>query len=121
MIDLLTTAKAVKRGARLLDKKVSGWRKTLKKHASTFNISNADCCILGTLEHYNGRMRVLNARRVRTNNEGGYFRGLVRLRISTEDEAKNFGFLSDRVALPEGGSASNTTDLQTLWRAEFEA
>lgn len=119
MATLLDLAKRVKKGVRLLDRRVPGWRTTLKEHADSFNIKQGSCCVLGTLEHYNGRMQVLNARRLKLSAYPDYWRGTKRLNI--EDRGKDYGFNADFEDESFGASDAEFAILQDLWRAEFEA
>ena len=52
-------AAKMRRGVALLDKKIPNWRAIVRRHRHQFDFSKGDCCVLGTLEHYSGRMRVL--------------------------------------------------------------
>lgn len=118
---LLQLAKRVRRGVALLDKKVPGWRLIMRQNADDFDISNGECCILGTLEHKRGLARV-RALRVRPN-ENGYETGKRRLRIT---EGHDYGFNTvERSELGMGmydGEADSDEQwrvLNDLWRAEF--
>lgn len=114
MDSLLELAKRVKRGVRLLDEKIPNWRRTMKRHAATFNLSSVDHCVLGTLEHYNGRMRVLHAKRAKGQSKG-YCTGKVVLGIGNRS-GRDFGF--DAGGIHAGDEFRTLSD---LWRAEFEA
>lgn len=107
--NIIKLVKRVKRGVRLLDKKVPGWRKTLKTHTRTFDIGRANYCVLGTLEHYNARMKALNKKRVVGQSFPDYYRATVRLNFATG--AASYGF---------NGDESSRGVLQQLWRAEFD-
>lgn len=122
-IPLIETAKRVKRGARLLDKKVPNWRTTMRRYAKTFDINDTNCCILGTLEHHNGRMRVLKARKSLqakvARMKADYYRGVKRLDLDGKEQDYGFNFSCHY----EPGSFDSSTDedtVNTLWRAEFE-
>lgn len=122
-------AARVKRGARLLDKKVPNWRTTMRKHADTFRLNSPRLCILGTLEHYNGRMKVLKARGADLSDMqlGGYYMALRRLHLdeNTTSKALAFNFSSfgmcetfPSLQEPQGRTAAWDV-LQGLWEVEF--
>lgn len=107
---LRNAAAAVKRGARLLDKKLPQWRKAMRRHADEFNLGHPEYCVLGTLEHYSG-LRRLNTRAVQKGNlENAFGRALRRLGCR---DAEGHGF--------DKASHANYPELAALWRAEFGA
>lgn len=117
-MDLLETAKRVKRGVKPLDKKVPNWRQVLRKHQDQFDFADGDHCVLGTLEHYSGRMRVLRAKnRAATKEVFTFTRAALALGITDED-TDLYGFDWDSQDL------ENRYDVRialgVLWRAEFE-
>ena len=62
---LLELATRVKAGATFLDNAIPKWRVILRRHAKDFNMADGDQCVLGTLEHYAGRLHVLRRQRAR--------------------------------------------------------
>ena len=62
MLSLLELAKCVRRGVRRLDKKIPNWRTVMRQHIGEYDFKNGEHCVLGTLEHYSGRMQVLKRR-----------------------------------------------------------
>lgn len=123
-MELLEIAKRVKRGVRLLDKKVPNWRRTLREHEDQYDFANGDCCVLGTLEHYNGRLRVLSAKRAK-NGDYPFGRAVraVGLKVNDDDdscadEATQHGF--DAIDGGGGSYEDEIATLDALWRAEFE-
>lgn len=113
--ELGTLAAAVKRGAELLDKKLPGWRKVMRRHRSRFVFSDCNSCVLGTLGNHDPRVRKL-ADRAKLE---AFRAGLKFLTKSTgHARAHDFGFDSPR-DLPH-----NLEDyypaLHALWQAEFE-
>lgn len=123
-MELLELAKRVKRGVRLLDKKVPNWRAVLRRHEGQYDFADGDHCVLGTLEHFSGRMRVLRERGLdpdRTKN--AYVVAAARLGIwneadrTTDDSTPaQCGF--DAVDLEATRDADRNV-LDALWRAEF--
>lgn len=120
-IDIAAIARRVKRGVRLLDKKIPDWRQILRKHRTEFDFRDGDHCVLGTLEHYSGRMRVLKAR-VRTQTDYPFGRALDALKLRGDNRDVDFGFDGeihsdyDR----DDDRDDEMTTLDALWRAEFE-
>jgi hypothetical protein len=120
-MSLLNIAKRVKRGVRLLDKKIPNWRAVLRKHKDQFNFGNSAHCVLGTLEHFSGQMQTLKARIGLTQHDDAEYasytnaRKALKLRMY-EDE--DYGF--DACHQDERRGAEINT-LSDLWRAEFEA
>jgi hypothetical protein len=117
-MDLLNLAHRVKKGVKLLDRKVPNWRSILKNHESQFDFADGECCVLGTLEHYSGRMRVLKKRVHITDSENAFGKAAETLRIS--GDTADYGF--------DGQPAHGDFDLsyQTqvkmlsdLWKAEI--
>lgn len=114
-MELLDIAKRVKRGVRLLDRRIPNWRAIMRKHRADFNIGDPECCILGTLEHHVGRLKVLRARRkVIPADFTAYHSAARSLRI--EAVTREHGF--ERTAGAENIEEYRT--LQALWLAEFE-
>ena len=123
---LLDLAKRVKKGAALLDKKVPGWRKTMRRHDDTFNIGSGKCCVLGTLEHARA-LRKLGASKTEVKERlkllagepsTAYYIGATRLGIDGED----YGF---EPPLSEEETDWNANEeawafLQDLWKAEYQ-
>jgi hypothetical protein len=112
-MELIELAKRVRRGVALLNRHIPNWRTILRKHIDDYDFSDGDHCVLGTLEHYSGRMRVLKRKK--------------------KDQLPNYAFGNAEVALGiEGltyGFDATTFDndydgdidqLDALWRAEFE-
>jgi hypothetical protein len=115
---LADLARRVKRGAKLLDRKVPNWRKTMREHEDQYEFENGDCCILGTLEHYNGRMKQLKMCKRDDRQDLDLFnRAAARLRIHEVDE---YGFEA-----PDDCEYYDYDEkrkvLEELWRAEFSA
>ena len=113
---LLDLAKAVKRGAKLLDRKIPTWRHTLRSHADEFDIAAPECCILGTLEHFSGRMRQLSKKHKQDDSTPWrrFSRGRVALNLSSHAASEHgFEHLST-------GDSTDYDSLNALWRAEFE-
>ncbi len=113
--ELKELAVSVKRGVRKLEKKLGpGWKRTMKTHASTFDIQNPNYCVLGTLEHHNGRMRQLASKR--ENADDGYAGGLYvfelahSLDMTDKKSAAYYGFHAEDEYYPT---------LQALWEAEI--
>lgn len=100
----------VKRGIKLLEKKVPNWRQVLRKHEDQFEFANGSHCVLGTLEHYSKRMKQLPLTE-REQFRDTFDRAYTRLGIS---DPAAYGFDTSEI---EGVSAEL---LDTLWRAEFE-
>ena len=117
-MELFDIARCVKAGARFLDKKIPNWRSVLRKHSDEFDFADGEHCVLGTLEHYSGRMRVLKARGLKNSNYA-FTRAYTKLGI--EDRVAGLGF--DYNDTEDGWSdehANNTKIFNALWRAEFE-
>lgn len=112
--DLLTLAKNVKRGVRLLDRKFPTWRRTLRAHAREFNLADGEHCVLGTLEHHLGRAREFRKRKKRI--ETGYFG----LKIALGIEGTDYGFYWGTDEPNDIERAERIRTISTLWRAEFE-
>jgi hypothetical protein len=111
-------AQRVKKGVKLLDKHIPNWRRTIKAHKDQFDFMDGDCCVLGTLEHYNGRMRVLKARKgVRD-----HYRFTAALKALGVDRSSDYGFDIDRrLSDPtlEGQQSRQYDILTALWKAEI--
>jgi hypothetical protein len=115
--------KAVRRGVKLLDKKVPHWRKVMAKYREQFNFHDSDHCIVGTLSHHTAALR-LKA------NEEAFSAGVRKL---TEGEplvgstlfaraghyAGHYGF--NIGAARDVDSATQMSALQALWEAELDA
>jgi hypothetical protein len=109
----------------LLDKKVPNWRQTMRKHVDQYNFSDGACCVLGTLEHYNGRMRTLRAKGVsaadikQTLADEGRFE-TAKLRLG-QIEGAEYGF---DTCFGDHDRADTDDDpmvtLHELWKTEFE-
>lgn len=112
-MDIYDIATRVKRGVKLLDKKVPNWRLILRKNREQFNFADGSCCVLGTLEHFSGRMRVLKAKRDVPSYEPPFSRAIQALGIVS---SKDYGFDWSRMNDGEEGKEA----LTALWRAEFE-
>lgn len=105
--EIKDTTKAFRRGVKLLDKKVPNWRKVLDKHKDQFEFSMGDHCVLGTLEHHVGKLRVA-AKKHATMYDTGYNRLMDLWDLGL---GNTFGFDGPRTHYPL---------LDALWRAEFE-
>lgn len=115
-MDLFDLASRVKRGVRLLDKKVPEWRQIIRRHANTLDLADGDFCVLGTLEHHSARMRQLHAKRVAGMDDADYHRALDRLGII----GSAYGFTAPG---PGGGYDDETENdqfraLTDLWKIE---
>ena len=110
----LETARRVRAGVRLLDKKIPGWRHVLRRHVEQFDFADGDHCVLGTLEHYSGRMKVL-ARKHREHDDYSRFDSALKA-LGIKDEV-GFGF--DCANRFQGWEEEGAL-LDALWRAEFE-
>lgn len=105
-----TAVQRVKRGIKLLEKKIPNWRTVLRRHEDQFDFADGAHCVLGTLEHYSKRMKQLPLTE-REKFRDTFDRAYTRLGI---DNPAAYGFDS---AESEGVSPQL---LDTLWRAEFE-
>lgn len=114
---LFDLAQRVRNGVRLLDKKIPNWRTILRKHEGSFDFSNGDCCILGTLEHHSGRMRVLRKRR-RVTDRLAFTRGYQCLGLESAD-VEAHGFDADATDCYSYVDQKDLEVLSDLWRAEF--
>lgn len=116
---LFEQAQRVKRGVALLDKKIPKWRDTLRRHRAQFDFANGDCCVLGTLEHYDKRMRQLKLKGASKDETDRFERACTRLGLDEQDDIAACGFAfstpSDSTENDEEGRT-----LHDLWRAEFE-
>ncbi len=122
MVELVELVKRVKRGVKVLDRKIPNWRTVLRRHQEEFRLSNLDYCILGTLEHHSGRMRQLNQKRVDgTISNDGYTRAIRRLNLAT-GTPYGFDLASSDSDAPYGSEKRNDLwkQLEALWRGEFE-
>lgn len=112
-------AQRVKKGVKLLDKRIPNWRRTIKKHKDQFDFTNGECCVLGTLEHYNGRMRVLKARK--QINDAHPF--LAATKALGGIEPREYGFDVDSrltdPTLADNQHAKQYEILTALWKAEI--
>jgi len=122
-MDLLVLAKRVKRGAQLLDRKFPQWRRVMRKHEHDFDIEDGECCILGTLEHKLGKLRVL-AEKNATSSNNAYERALKVLKLNRGNADAEHGFDVSTERDLWGNVNSNNdqyAQLSDLWRAEFES
>lgn len=117
-------AMRIKRGAALLDRKAPGWRRIMRKHEQEFHIQDGSCCILGTLEHYNG-LRHLKLRAVDKEDNYRFTRALNRLKLHDHnDELHGFDAVpyhrrNGALADLEDGNSEMYDAMQALWKAEF--
>ncbi len=119
-MELVELAKRVRAGVKFLDKKFPQWRNTLRQHSDEFDLTSGAHCVLGTLEHHNGRLRILT-KKLRAEDDGysedAYSRALTALKI----EGEKFGFDADWAGVDTYDNYRNDmTTLNDLWRAEFE-
>lgn len=112
---LLELAKRVRRGVKLLDRLIPNWRRTMRNHQDQYDFQDGDHCILGTLEHYNGRMSVLKKRRA-VDTDYSYGRGAKALGLK-EGITYEHGFDGQ---ISGGSYDADMAQLDQLWRAEFE-
>ncbi len=120
MLDFKAIAKRMKRGVRLLDRKIPNWRLVLRKHEYQFDFTDGECCVLGTLEHYSGRMRVL---RERQKSDPGYRygRAIEALHLDKAGQDTLHGFEAAASSMYTPNDFDQERDvLDALWRAEFE-
>lgn len=110
--DVFEIAKRVKKGAKLLDKKVPKWRSILRKHKDQFDFADGDCCVLGTLEHYNG-LKALG--RTPDPFDDRFNRAAHRLNLHGKTFDYGFDFMEDGFR-----NSEEISTLNALWRAEFE-
>lgn len=119
-MDLLPLAKAVKRGVKLLDRKVPNWRQVLRKHRYQFDFSDGAHCVLGTLEHHSGRLAVLKKRQkvspLGWSSSGSFSRARQALSLTSADAYLHGFDYSNR----ELNKTDAMVALDALWRAEFE-
>ncbi len=117
----------VKRGVRVLDRKVPNWRTVLRKHQKQYDFRSGEHCVLGTLEHHAGRMRVLK-KRLDADTLPGYTFGDAEatLGVSSTDcgfdavEFKALPRLTDaEIAVHKAAEQQEYDILDALWRAEF--
>lgn len=116
-MNLYEMARRVKRGVRLLDRKIPDWRRVLRRHREEFEFRDGDCCVLGTLEHYTGRMREL-LKKADADEDSRYMRALSALRLEGDADIEH-GF----DGIDKGGGETDNIEmdaLSDLWRAEFE-
>ena len=124
MRSLRELALAVKRGVKLLDKKIPNWRTVIKRHEDEFDFADGDYCVLGTLEHYAGRMRVLKEKK-RIGNDynsehGRYSRACKALGISKGVLHRQHGF--DGCIDDNNDESVRDTEMEflsDLWKAEI--
>lgn len=113
-------AKRVRRGSALLDKKLPGWRRVLYRALTEdhrkIQMADGGYCVLGTIEHYIGRLR-RRPRAVR-GMAACYSRGVERLGL-TDVSAEYHGFLSQNNTPDERRAVYAILD--ELWRGEIEA
>lgn len=110
---LFDMARRVKAGVRLLDRKIPNWRTVLRRHEDEFDFADGSHCVLGTLEHYSGRMRTLIARRQAKQEPDPFWRAAKALGVEAREE--DLGFEAEDVRTKERDM------LAELWRAEFAA
>lgn len=118
---LLVLGRRVARGAKLLDKKLGPtWRRTMRAHRELFDLRNSDCCILGTLEHYNGRMKALNTQAGKCiHNFSAYDSAASRLSLEDSESRVAYGFTQPRN--PDfATSMHGWAILQALWQVELD-
>lgn len=113
----------VQRGAMLLDRKVPNWRTVMKKNKQQFNFKDGECCVLGTLEHFAGRMRVLRKKHAeREQHRGRFMVAAARLGLETSlirfNSVKDYGFCWSTSG---GQDSPESRLLDLLWREEFNA
>jgi len=103
----------VRRGVALLDQKVPNWRRTMRKHQDQYNFADGDFCVLGTLEHFNGRLHTLRKRKAESvwSTQDRMTRAQYRLGI---DHSSHFGF-----CWRTGHQDIEGPLLAELWRQEF--
>lgn len=116
-MELIEIVRRVKRGVRLLDRKIPNWRQVLRKHQDQYDFRDGDHCVLGTLEHFSGRMRVLKAKNKADEKEDYTFgKAYVALGLkSGESEQLGFDWTSQY-----NNEELEIVALDALWRAEFE-
>ncbi len=119
-MDLLNIAKRVRNGVKLLDKKIPNWRSIVKNHESEFDFTDGACCVLGTLEHYSGRLKVLKKRAGRKAQDANNPFGNAAVALGISGKTTEFGF--------DGLPAKTDFDipyqdqmpvLTALWKAEI--
>lgn len=120
--------KRVKAGVALLDKKIPNWRTTIRKHRRQFDFQDSEHCVIGTLEHYSGRLRQLKTKFKFDGNEFAFDRGLKLLKASAAlhgfdveggvNRVTKYGYSS-----PGSDTLVTASDeyevLDALWRAEI--
>ena len=122
-MELFDIARCVKAGARFLDKKIPNWRSVLRKHSDEFDFADGEHCVLGTLEHYSGRMRELAKKRTVPTKDDRFTRAIDILDIAGKDEALGFDVPREAYEYDEYGTNKAVTacaQFNELWRAEFE-
>ena len=102
----------VKRGVRLLDRKVPNWRRVMRRYQDRFNLNDANSCVLGILDNHSSQMRML-AKRMKVTGIPNFYRALRSLDLMA-GFGESHGFSS---SFDISGSESDS--LQALWRAEF--
>ncbi len=118
MQKLQNGAAAVKRGARLLDKKVPKGRNIMRKHEADCWLLDPEQCVLGTLEHFSGLKRLQTAKvkkymdQPHRSDTNAYERALIRLGLDPDrtELAEDRGFNRNELSFEE---------LEALWRAEW--
>lgn len=111
-LDVCSIAKRVKRGVKLLEGKIPNWRTVLRQHCDEFDFNHREMCVLGTLEHYSGRMAVLKRQHsITTDDRYRAAMGALGLQGDADEE---YGF--DR----SSDDDEEIDLLDALWRAEFE-
>lgn len=114
MVSILELAKRVKKGVVFLNRRIPNWRTVLRRHEDQFDFQDGDHCVLGTLEHYSGRMKLIKAGR----DLPGYIFGNAITRLKIDGEEVEFGF--DAQGKDENDIDHQHRVLDALWRAEFE-
>ncbi len=77
----------VNHGVKLLDEKVPGWRRTIRNNREQYDFKRGSCCVLGTLEHFNGMFQTIRASGA--DSTEAFLRAKARLGIHN---ASNYGF-----------------------------
>lgn len=116
MTDLFELAQAVKRGVKLLDRKIPRWRTVLRKHADEFDFASGDHCVLGTLEAHSARMKMLIRKKGCSRKYTTFGRAVLALDLGGGADEKHGFDVPDSTVLEE---QEQYRTLGALWRAEF--
>jgi hypothetical protein len=117
-MNLTDIALRIKRGVKLLDRKVPRWRTVLRVHEDQFDFRDGDHCVLGTLEHFSGQMRVLG-KKAASQEDHTFDRALARLGVANDSDYYGFdGAVGDWNA-GDDDYHNELDTLDALWRAEF--